>query len=95
MKRASMRKIREALRLHAHGMSTREMALSLCVGRTTLRGYLRRAKRSPVWPGRRRGSSPTVILRAAFSRAVLEMFKGSTSNRTGPKRVIGVCALAG
>ena len=44
MKRAPMRKIREALRLHASGMSTREMASSLSVGRTTLRGYLRRAK---------------------------------------------------
>ncbi len=39
MKRAPMRKIREALRLHANGMSTREMASSLSVGRTTLRGY--------------------------------------------------------
>ncbi len=46
-----MRKIREALRLHASGMSTREMALSLSVGRTTLRGYLRRAKIvGLVWP---------------------------------------------
>ena len=51
MKRAPMRKIREALRLHASGMSTREMAASLSVGRTTLRGYLRRAKVAGLaWP---------------------------------------------
>ena len=51
MKRAPMRKIREALRLHAGGISSREMASSLCVGRTTLRGYLRRAKVAGLtWP---------------------------------------------
>ncbi|WP_456389921.1 IS21 family transposase [Profundibacter sp.] len=51
MKRAPMRKIREALRLHASGMSTREMASSLSVGRTTLRGYLHRAKIAGLtWP---------------------------------------------
>ena len=51
MKRAPMRKIREALRLRASGMSTREMASCLSVGRTTLREYLSRADRaSLVWP---------------------------------------------
>jgi transposase len=46
-----MRKIREALRLRASGMSTREMASSLSVGRTTLREYLRRANRAGLaWP---------------------------------------------
>lgn len=51
MKRAPMRKIREVMRLHASGMSTREIASSLTLGRTTLRGYLRRAKHAElVWP---------------------------------------------
>ena len=39
-----MRKIREALRLSFEGLSTREMALSLAIGRTTLREYLGRAR---------------------------------------------------
>lgn len=43
MKRLSMRNIREALRLRSQGLSPREMALSLSLGRTTLRGYFRRA----------------------------------------------------
>ena len=38
MKRLSMRKIREALRLSFEGLSTREMALSLAIGRTTVNG---------------------------------------------------------
>ena len=51
MQRAAMRKIREALRLRASGMSTREMASSLSVGRTTLREYLSRADRAGLaWP---------------------------------------------
>ena len=44
MKRLSMRKIREALRLSFEGLSTREMALGLAIGRTTLREYLGRAR---------------------------------------------------
>ena len=44
MKRLPMRKIREALRLSFEGLSTREMALSLALGRTTLREYLGRAR---------------------------------------------------
>ena len=40
MKRAPMRKIREALRLSLEGLPTREVALSLALGRTTLREYL-------------------------------------------------------
>lgn len=51
MKRLPMRKIREALRLSSQGLSTREMSLSLAIGRTTLRGYLRRARVAGlVWP---------------------------------------------
>lgn len=51
MKRLPMRKIREVLRLAAKGMSTREMASSLAIGRTTLREYLYRARAAGVsWP---------------------------------------------
>ena len=46
-----MRKIREALRLSFEGLSTREMALSLAIGRTTLREYLGRARDAGLsWP---------------------------------------------
>ena len=46
-----MRKIREALRLAASGLSTRSMASSLGVGRTTLREYLSRARSAGLsWP---------------------------------------------
>ena len=46
-----MRKIREALRLSFEGLSTREMALGLAIGRTTLREYLSRARDAGLsWP---------------------------------------------
>jgi transposase len=46
-----MRKIREVLRLAAQGLSTRKMASSLAIGRTTLREYLYRARAAGVsWP---------------------------------------------
>ena len=41
MKRLPMRKIREALRLRADGLSGRQMALSLSLGRATVSDYLR------------------------------------------------------
>jgi len=51
MTRLPMRKIREALRLASSGLSTRSMASSLSVGRTTLREYLSRARRAGLsWP---------------------------------------------
>lgn len=51
MKRLPMRKIREVLRLAARGMTTREMASSLQVGRTTLRDYIYRARSAGLsWP---------------------------------------------
>ena len=51
MKRLPMRKIRDVLRLSAEGLSTRQMASSLAIGRTTLRGYLDRARDAGVsWP---------------------------------------------
>jgi DNA-binding NarL/FixJ family response regulator len=42
MMRLPMRKIRDVLRLSAEGLSTRQIAASLAIGRTTLRGYLDR-----------------------------------------------------
>ena len=51
MKRLSMRKIRDVLRLSAEGLSTRQIAASLAIGRTTLRGYLdRAAELGLTWP---------------------------------------------
>jgi transposase len=51
MTRLPMRKIREVLRLVARGMSTREMASSLRIGRTTLREYVYRARSAGLsWP---------------------------------------------
>lgn len=51
MKRLPMRKIRDVLRLSFEGLSTRQMANSLSVGRTTLQGYLQRAQLAGlVWP---------------------------------------------
>ena len=51
MTRLPMRKIREVLRLAARGMSTREMASSLSIGRTTLREYVCRAHSAGLsWP---------------------------------------------
>ncbi len=44
MKRLPMRKIRDVIRLSAEGLSTRQMAASLAIGRTTLQGYLERAQ---------------------------------------------------
>lgn len=40
MKRLPMRTIRDVLRLSAEGLSTRQIAASLAIGRATLRGYL-------------------------------------------------------
>jgi transposase len=46
-----MRKIREALRLQAAGLSKRQISESLGLGRTTAREYLERAKRAGLsWP---------------------------------------------
>ena len=51
MKRLPMRKIRDALRLRAGGLSMREIAASLGVGQSTLSDYLKRAARAGlVWP---------------------------------------------
>jgi transposase len=51
MKRLPMRKIRDVLRLSAEGVSTRQIAASLAIGRTTLRGCLERARDADLaWP---------------------------------------------
>ena len=51
MKRLPMRKIREALRLKAAGLTNRQIAVSLGVGRTTAGDYLERAERAGFsWP---------------------------------------------
>ncbi|SNR35095.1 hypothetical protein SAMN06265370_102346 [Puniceibacterium sediminis] len=51
MKRLPMQKIRDVLRLSAEGLSTRQIAASLAIGRTTLRGYLERATELGLsWP---------------------------------------------
>ena len=48
MKRLTMRKIREALRLHASGLSTRKIATSLGVGQSTANEYLKRIERAAL-----------------------------------------------
>lgn len=51
MKRLSMRKIREALRLRAEGFSGRQIAQSLSLGRATVADYFRRADVEGLrWP---------------------------------------------
>ena len=51
MKRLAMRKIREALRLHAGGLSTRKIAASLGVGQSTTSDYLKRVQLAGLtWP---------------------------------------------
>lgn len=46
-----MRKIREALRLHASGLSTRKFARSLGVEQSTASDYLKRVERAGLsWP---------------------------------------------
>lgn len=51
MKRLPMRKIKETLRLKAAGLSHREIAASVGVGRSTIGDYLERAKQAGLsWP---------------------------------------------
>jgi len=51
-RKLSMRKIKEVLRLHYEkGLSTRQIAKSLDIGRSTIRDYLDRAERAGFnWP---------------------------------------------
>ncbi len=49
--RLPMRKIRDVLRLHASGLSKRQIAVSLNIGRTAARDYIDRAIRAGLsWP---------------------------------------------
>ena len=49
--RLPMRKIRDVLRLHAGGLSKRQIAVSLNIGRTSARDYINRANRAGLgWP---------------------------------------------
>jgi len=51
MRRLPMRKIADALRLKASGLSTRQIAASLNVGQSTVSEYLKRAERAGLsWP---------------------------------------------
>lgn len=51
MRRLPMRKIGEALRLKAAGLSTRQIAASLGIGQSTASEYLKRAARAGLsWP---------------------------------------------
>lgn len=51
MRRLPMRKISQALRLRASGLSTRKIAASLNVGQSTISEYLKRAERAGLsWP---------------------------------------------
>ncbi|PZX37001.1 transposase [Roseinatronobacter thiooxidans] len=69
MKRLPMRKIRDVLRLSAEGLSTRQIAASLAIGRTTLRGYLDRATELGLaWP-LPADMSDTDLERCLFHRA--------------------------
>jgi transposase len=59
--RLPMRKIREALRLHAVGLSKRRIAVSLNIGATSAGDYLRRARRAGLtWPLPERASRGSV-----------------------------------
>ena len=68
MKRLPMRKIRDVLRLSAEGLSTRQIAGSLTVGRTTVQAYLDRARDAElVWP-LPPGMSDTELERLVYPR---------------------------
>ena len=51
MKRLTMRKIKEAMRLQASGLSTRKIAASLGVGHSTATDYMKRIRLAVLtWP---------------------------------------------
>ena len=69
MKRLPMRKIRDVLRLSAEGLSSRQIASSLGVGRSTLQSYLERAREVGLaWP-LSPDMSDTDLERCLFHRA--------------------------
>ena len=73
MRRLPMRKIAEALRLRAAGLSTRKIASSLGVGQSTVTEYLKRAERSGLsWP------LPDGVTDADLERRLFEPQGGTT-----------------
>lgn len=73
MKRLPMRKIAEALRLKAAGLSTRKIAASLNVGQSTISEYLKRADRAGFsWP------LPTQVSDIDLERRLFQPFGGET-----------------
>jgi transposase len=73
-----MRKIRDVLRLSAEGLSTRQIAASLAIGRTTLQGYLDRARDAEVvWPLPLE-MSDTDLERLIFPRTALDVSNRAT-----------------
>ena len=78
MKRLPMRKIRDVLRLSAEGLSTRQIAASLAIGRTTLRGYLDRADELGLsWP-LPPGLSDTDLERQIYPRTARDVSNRAT-----------------
>ena len=73
-----MRKIRDVLRLSAEGLSTRQIAASLAIGRTTLRGYLERADKLGLsWP-LPPGLSDTDLERQIYPRTARDVSNRAT-----------------
>jgi transposase len=73
MKRLPMRKIRDALRLRANGLSLRAIAASLGVGQATLSDYLQRAAQAGlVWP------LPEALTDAALEAMLFQRTGGPT-----------------
>ena len=73
MRRLPTRKIAEALRLCATGLSTRKSASSLGVGQSTVTEYLKRAERSGLtWP------LPDGVTDADLERRMFEPQGGKT-----------------
>ena len=76
MRRVQMRRIEEALRLKALGLSTRRIASSVGVGQSTVVGYLRRAERAGLaWP------LPAGVGEAELERRLFPGDAGSTSRK--------------
>ena len=73
MKRLPMRKIREALRLHAAGLSTRKIAASLGISQSTASEHLKRARRAGLgWP------LPEAVTDGALERLLFAPAGGET-----------------
>lgn len=77
--RLSMRKVREVIRLKASGLSPRQIARSLLIGRTTVGDYLRRAELAGIaWP------LPEALDDESLERALFVQREDHRSSRTLP-----------